>query len=134
MQLTLCNAADENVQRLTGGCFSVVVDSDALFLVRNSNGERVQLAKADGHDHQPSHLERLSGREQTVFESLGRGLEMNDIATNMNVSMKTVETYRARIKHKLGIKGRAALLRMAVEHELLRRQNENSVASASAEC
>lgn len=45
----------------------------------------------------------LSPRELQAFELMGRGLVTPVIAKQMQVSPKTVETYRARIKHKLGV-------------------------------
>ncbi len=116
MQLTPCHGADASVRQLTNGRYSVVINSDGLHLVDNSSDERVQLAKTNGaKKHCHEQLQHLSNRERIVFESLGRGVEMSEIAANMNVSVKTVETYRARIKQKLGIKNRMELIRFAVE-------------------
>lgn len=56
----------------------------------------------------------LSDRELEAFEHLGRGLSTEQIAEAMLVSPKTVDSYRARIKEKLGIKTHGALLQHAV--------------------
>ena len=50
---------------------------------------------------------------------LGEGKGMAEIATRINVSIKTVETYRARIKQTLNIKSRSLLIALAVESRLL---------------
>jgi DNA-binding NarL/FixJ family response regulator len=50
-----------------------------------------------------SPLEALSDRELEVFRYFGRGLETKQVAKEMNVSVKTVEAYMARIKEKLGL-------------------------------
>ncbi|MCC7300298.1 MAG: response regulator transcription factor [Verrucomicrobia bacterium] len=57
----------------------------------------------------------LSDRELAVFEQVGKGLSTVDIAKAMNLSVKTVETYRARIKTKLGVGGSAELVQRAVQ-------------------
>lgn len=59
-------------------------------------------------------LEDLSDRELEVFEYLGRGLTSNEIAEELNLSPKTIDTYRSRAKEKLGLSSNAALRRRAV--------------------
>jgi DNA-binding NarL/FixJ family response regulator len=63
----------------------------------------------------PSPLERLSDRELEIFEHLGRGLDRSEISKMLNLSVKTVESYRARIKQKLGLATAARLRRAAVQ-------------------
>lgn len=58
---------------------------------------------------------RLSDRELAVFEMIGKGQGTADIAENMHLSVKTVETYRARIKTKLGVHGATELVQRAVQ-------------------
>jgi len=60
-------------------------------------------------------ISSLSDRELAVFEQIGKGLGTADIATAMNLSVKTVETYRARIKSKLGMTGSTELVQRAVQ-------------------
>ena len=57
----------------------------------------------------------LSDRELAVFEQIGRGQSTADIAESMHLSIKTVETYRARIKAKLGLSGSNELMQRAVQ-------------------
>jgi DNA-binding NarL/FixJ family response regulator len=90
-------------------------------------------ATSNGHqsangDARFSQIDQLSQRERTVFEMLGDGSEMSEIAGRLGVSVKTVETYRARIKQKLNIKGRAKLVCFAVEWALERRRSPNPCA------
>lgn len=59
-------------------------------------------------------LARLTDRERQVFALMGRGLETRAIATHLNLSVKTIETYHARIKEKLGLKTAHELIRAAV--------------------
>jgi DNA-binding NarL/FixJ family response regulator len=61
-----------------------------------------------------SPVELLSDRELEVFELIGRGLSTGQIAEAMLLSPKTVETYRGRIKEKLGIESTPELVQHAV--------------------
>jgi DNA-binding CsgD family transcriptional regulator len=67
-----------------------------------------------------SALSVLSPRERIVFPLLARGLSQRDIAAHCGVTVKTVETYRTRISHKLGLRTRAELVRFALETGVLR--------------
>lgn len=58
---------------------------------------------------------RLSDRELTVFEMIGKGQGTADIAEAMHLSVKTIETYRARIKTKLGAHNSTELVQRAVQ-------------------
>jgi len=62
-----------------------------------------------------SWIEKLTDRELEAFELLGQGLTTQQIATRMHVSHKTVETYRARIKEKLGLGNAVELVQHAVQ-------------------
>jgi len=48
-------------------------------------------------------IERLSNRELQVFELIGEGVSSSQIATQLNLSVKTIETHQANIKKKLGL-------------------------------
>ena len=56
----------------------------------------------------------LSDREIEVFRRLGQGHATRRIATDLHVSIKTVQAYCARIKDKLGIANGTELMREAV--------------------
>lgn len=57
----------------------------------------------------------LSDREQFVLVSLARGSTYKDIAEQIGVSVRTIETYRRRVVEKLGLRTRADFLRYALE-------------------
>lgn len=61
---------------------------------------------------------RLSSREEEVLRLLVKGYLGKEIAACLKISVKTVETYRARIADKLGISGRAELLQYALKNGL----------------
>lgn len=58
----------------------------------------------------------LSLREGEILSALARGLSSKQIAREMDVSVRTVETHRQSIKRKLGLEGQAELIKYAVEH------------------
>ena len=64
---------------------------------------------------QPSGMDLLSDREIEVFQLVGRGLNSREIAGQLNPEPTTVDSYRARIKEKLGIKNAAELYQRAVQ-------------------
>jgi two-component system, NarL family, response regulator NreC len=57
----------------------------------------------------------LSEREREVVQRVVQGYSNKEIATQLSLSVKTVETYRARALEKLGLTSRAALVRYALE-------------------
>lgn len=61
-----------------------------------------------------SSMDRLSDRELEVFEMIGHGLGNCDIARKLHLSVKTIESYRARLKDKLDLKDASQLLRQAL--------------------
>jgi DNA-binding NarL/FixJ family response regulator len=62
-----------------------------------------------------SAVDRLTGRELEVLRLLGGGAGTRVIAKRLGLSAKTVETHRARIKEKLGIRTATQLLRFAMQ-------------------
>ena len=64
-----------------------------------------------------SPLEELSPKELEVFKLFGRGLGTRAVASLLNVSVKTIETHRMRIKQKLGFKDAKEMVRFAVDWE-----------------
>lgn len=65
-------------------------------------------------DHR-SPIQALSDRELQVFELIGNGQSTKQIAFTLGVDAKTIETYRARIKEKLGLDSAPALMRAAFQ-------------------
>lgn len=63
----------------------------------------------------------LSEREAEVLRLVALGHTNQEIADSLYLSVKTVESYKGRLMEKLGLRGRAALVRYAVEAGLLAR-------------
>ena len=80
----------------------------------------VQLARfgEKARNEVPAH-ELLSDREFEVLRLLGQGKSISQIADELELSVKTVSTYRTRILEKLGKETTADLIRYAVEHRLV---------------
>ena len=62
----------------------------------------------------------LSGRELEVMRLLAQGYSNKEIAAQLELSVKTVETYKARSMEKLGLRSRVDLVRLATERGWLR--------------
>jgi DNA-binding NarL/FixJ family response regulator len=70
-------------------------------------------------DQQDDPLARLSAREREVLQLLAEGRTGAEIAQRLSLSQKTVETYRARLVEKLGIRDLAGLVRFAIQRGLV---------------
>jgi len=64
-------------------------------------------------------LSRLSQREREVLQLLAEGHTGAQIAERLSLSQKTVETYRARLVEKLGIRDVAGLVRFAIQRGIV---------------
>jgi len=60
----------------------------------------------------------LSQREREVLVRIAQGYSNNEIADELGLSVKTVETYKARLTEKLGIRTRVEIARYAAERRL----------------
>ena len=78
------------------------------------------MPKIGRETHPDATLDVLSPREREVFSRLARGQTQREIAEELGLSVKTVETYRARIGDKLGVKTRAELVQFALDSGVLR--------------
>lgn len=67
-------------------------------------------------------LKELTDRELQVFELVGEGFAARVIADHLGLDVKTVETYRSRIKEKLNLKDASELLRTAIAWKAARSQ------------
>jgi two-component system, NarL family, invasion response regulator UvrY len=63
--------------------------------------------------------ETLSDREFDVFRRLARGQSVSDIAADLNLSVKTVSTYRARVLEKMNMRSNADITRYAIQNQII---------------
>ncbi len=78
-----------------------------------------QVADASPLDEKQGRLASLSERETEIFRLIALGHRNAEIAEMTFLSIKTVETYKARLMRKLGVQSRAALVRFALEVKVL---------------
>ncbi len=60
-------------------------------------------------------IKKLSDREFEVFQFISKGVKTSDIAKEINISVKTVEAHKLRIKNKLNLKSSTELNKYAIE-------------------
>ena len=63
---------------------------------------------------QTSPIKQLTDREMEIFQYIGKGHATGEIARRLNISVKTIGTYRERIKEKLSLENAGELVRFAV--------------------
>ena len=78
-----------------------------------------KLAAAVGGDFQQAPHDSLSNRELQVLRMVARGGTIKEIAAELNLSEKTVGTYRTRISKKMGLATNVELARYALQHRLV---------------
>jgi DNA-binding CsgD family transcriptional regulator len=74
----------------------------------------------------------LSERELEILRLLALGHSNPEIAERLELSVRTVESHRARLQRRLGIAKRSELVRYALEHGLLREALDSFTASSEA--
>ena len=80
---------------------------------------RVADVAAEGPAVEDDSLARLSAREREVLQLIAEGRTGAEIAERLELSQKTVETYRARLIEKLGIRDVPGLVRFAIQRGLV---------------
>ena len=131
-------SSNENItyvrSMLTAGVLGYVLrkasDTELFLAIRNAfQGRRfidprlsdslvgVLLSRTSGNNR--STEGRLSHRELQVLRAITRGFTSQEVAQQLQLSTKTVETYRSRIYDKLGLKTRADLVHYAIAVGLL---------------
>ncbi len=93
----------EAIRCVRAGTIYVSEETSALLLSR----------LVGGGGSSPDAVETLSDRELEAFRLMGHGRTTEEIAEQMHVSPKTVETYRARIKEKLNVSNATELIHRA---------------------
>lgn len=72
------------------------------------------MPQADGPVHTT-----LSDREYQVFQLIVAGIPVGEIAAQLNLSVKTVSTHKARLMQKMNMSSQADLIRYAISHRLV---------------
>jgi DNA-binding NarL/FixJ family response regulator len=66
-----------------------------------------------------SPLEQLSPREREILQLVAEGKTSQEIAERLSISPKTVDTYRSRLMHKIGVEDMAGLIKFAIQHGVI---------------
>ena len=64
-------------------------------------------------------LERLTDRERQIFKLIADGYTNNAVASDLGISVKTVEKHRSNLMEKLGVQDMAGLIREAIKQGLI---------------
>ena len=75
-----------------------------------------QLLRTRGHTNP---LETLSSRELQVFSLLVHGKKLKEIANDLNLSIKTIDSYRSRVLHKFGLRRTVDMVAFAHQNGLI---------------
>jgi len=132
MLIIVVSLHDENVYAervMRAGAKGYIMKSEAtesiLFAIRkvlkggiylSSAMQNKFLKKMLGSEDSPINgVDMLSDRELEVFELIGKGSSTRKIADDLNLSIKTIDTYKSHIKAKLNIKNSTELIQFATE-------------------
>lgn len=101
----------EAVKRILKGGIYVSQMMTERMLLQSYNHQNMDLKQ--------SPIDTLTNRELEVFEQIGQGFSTVQIAENLNLSTKTIETHRAHIKQKLNLHSATDLTRHALQWSML---------------
>jgi DNA-binding NarL/FixJ family response regulator len=117
----------------TGYVVKSAADSELLTAIRAVHEGRLFVSMPSGKSEGiwPSQLlaeppNPLSEREQQVLLFLAEGFTNKEIGERLDLSVKTIETYRARIASKLQLRTRADIVRYALDMGLLRQESADT--------
>jgi len=104
---------DEASEKIVTGIRQVM--SGEVYVSEYIAKRTLHRLQGGGSEAGMSSLERLTDRELEVFRLIGRGSGTRQIAQELHLSIKTVETYREHLKKKLDIKSASELIQHAVQ-------------------
>lgn len=74
--------------------------------------------KSNNSEHTP--LEALSSREREILQLVADGKTSREIAESLDISSKTVDTYRSRLMRKINVKNMTGLIKFAIQYGIIR--------------
>ena len=90
-----------------------VLDGE-IYVSKTMSSQMLKMAFRGNGEKQRGGTDALSLRELEVFDLIGRGNSTREIAEQLNLSVKTIETYRAHIKEKLQLRSGTELMQRAI--------------------
>ncbi|HVG83033.1 MAG TPA: response regulator transcription factor [Vicinamibacterales bacterium] len=100
----------------------LVAAVEAVLVGRSYFSPSIQALMAEllrGDAREPSRGTTLTDREREVLGWLARGLSSKEVAQRLDISVRTVETHRANLMHKLGVKSVALLIQVALREGII---------------
>lgn len=100
-------------------------DTDLVEAIRQASQGKIYLTPSVGAKlaaappEEPGHPDSLTDREYDVLRLIALGHTNAEIAAELFLSVRTVETHRAHVQQKLGLSTRAELVRYAIDHRML---------------
>jgi DNA-binding NarL/FixJ family response regulator len=85
-----------------------------IYVSKTMSSQMLKMAFHGSGEDTRTGTESLSLRELEVFELVGRGNSTREIAEQLHLSVKTIETYRAHIKEKLQLRSGTELMQRAI--------------------
>jgi DNA-binding NarL/FixJ family response regulator len=114
-----------------GYVVKTAADSELLTAIRAVHGGRLFISMPNGGSEallraaQEAPNNTLSDREQQVLQMLAEGYTNKEIGAKLDLSVKTIETYRARVASKLQLRTRADIVRYALENGMLKHEPDD---------
>jgi len=91
-------------------------NGDVFFSPRLSSKMVASLLERES----PSGIDALPPRQRQIFDGIGQGLSNKEIAANLGISVKTVNTHRARMMETLGCRRANQLVLLAIQYRSTR--------------
>lgn len=86
-----------------------------LYLSDNITSKLLKELVNDEKKEENQDIKKLSDREFQIFQLIAKGFKTGDIGKEINISVKTVEAHKLRIRHKLDLKNSPELIKYAIE-------------------
>jgi len=106
MKFESCDTLIKAVRKVLNGGIYVSEDISEKLLMNAMSGKKNAFETP---------VDILSDRELEVYELIGKGKSNNEIAEQLHLAVKTIETYRSRIKDKMNFKNSTDLVFHAVK-------------------
>lgn len=103
--------------------FDLLERHPLLFDVHDKSLQKLNINKSKGKELSLRHngkMIALSSQEYRCLEGLAKGKKTKEIATDLQITCKTVETYKDRIKAKLNLHSTSSLIKCYWDNELMR--------------
>ena len=128
--LTMHEAREYAIQALRAGAAGFIPKSAAAAELKEAiatvmdgktyvSTQTAQQVAREADDAQ-THLQKLTARQRQILVLIAEGQSTKQIASNLNISVKTVETHRAQLTERLNIHDVAGLVRFAIRVGLIK--------------